>query len=461
MKNMTLKEIAVACGGIYYGDEESYYKQVTSVTIDSRRIQKDCLFIALRGARVDGHMFIPQSIQDGALCAVSEKRIESASYPYIMVNSCAQALKDIAEHYRRSLRLKVVGISGSVGKTSTKEMIASVLAQKYSVLKTEGNFNNEIGLPLTIFNIREDHEAAILEMGISDFGEMERLAKVARPDVCVLTNIGCAHLEQLKSREGILKAKTEMFLYMNPEGDIILNGDDDKLKNFVPANGISPIYFGLDAMLPYHADHIDDQGLNGTSARFSTPSIAFHAHIRIPGEHMVYNALAGIAVGQALGMKEEEMIKGIESLVPLAGRNHLIQTKFLSIIDDCYNANPASMKSSLSVLAKADTRTIAVLGDMFELGPTINELHAEVGAYAAQSGIHVLICIGEHSAYMAKGAANFTGSENAKTAIYYFKTKEEFLEKANTLLKKNDTVLVKASHGMEFPEIVEHLKEMR
>ena len=181
-------------------------------------------------------MFIPQSIQDGALCAVSEKRIESASYPYIMVNSCAQALKDIAEHYRRSLRLKVVGISGSVGKTSTKEMIASVLAQKYSVLKTEGNFNNEIGLPLTIFNIREEHETAVLEMGISDFGEMERLAKIARPDVCVLTNIGCAHLEQLKSREGILKAKTEMFFYMNPEGDIILNGDDDMLASVKPVS---------------------------------------------------------------------------------------------------------------------------------------------------------------------------------------------------------------------------------
>ena len=225
MKNMTLKEIAVACGGIYYGDEDCYYKEVSSVTIDSRKIEKDCLFVAIRGARVDGHMFIPQSIRDGALCALSEKRIEGASYPYIMVNSCVQALKDIAEHYRRSLHVKVVGISGSVGKTSTKEMIASVLGQKFKVLKTEGNFNNEIGLPLTVFKIREDHEVAVLEMGISDFGEMERLAKIARPDICVITNIGCAHLEQLKSREGILKAKTEMFLYMNPNGSIVLNGD--------------------------------------------------------------------------------------------------------------------------------------------------------------------------------------------------------------------------------------------
>ena len=461
MKHMSLKEIAAACGGTYFGSPKTALKEVKSVVIDSRKVEQDSLFIAVRGAHADGHAFIPQVMEAGALCAVSEHKLEHADFPYILVSSSLQALKDIAEHYRRSLDIKVIGISGSVGKTSTKEMIASILSQKFNVLKTEGNFNNEIGLPLTVFRLKEEHEIAVLEMGISDFGEMRRLAKVARPDICVFTNIGCAHLENLKSRDGILKAKTEMLEYMDPSGAIIVNGDDDKLKSFVPANGISPVYFGLDAALPYHADHIDDQGLHGTSARFSTPGISFHAQIRIPGEHMVYNALAGIAVGQALGMKEEEMIKGIESLTPLAGRNHLIQTEFLSIIDDCYNANPASMKSSLSVLAKAVTRTVAILGDMFELGPAINEMHTEVGVYAVQNGIHVLICIGEHSAYMAKGAENFTHSENAKTTVYYFKTKAEFLEKANTIIKKNDTVLVKASHGMEFPEIVEHLREMR
>ena len=455
MKNMTLKEIAVACGGIYYGDEESYYKQVTSVTIDSRRIQKDCLFIALRGARVDGHMFIPQSIQDGALCAVSEKRIESASYPYIMVNSCAQALKDIAEHYRRSLRLKVVGISGSVGKTSTKEMIASVLAQKYSVLKTEGNFNNEIGLPLTIFNIREDHEAASLEMGISDFGEMERLAKVARPDVCVLTNIGCAHLEQLKSREGILKAKTEMFLYMNPEGDIILNGDDDMLASVKPANHIEPVFFGLNPDLAYYADEIENLGLKGTAARFHTPDSEFRAHISIPGAHMVYNALAAIAVGRVMGMNDKEIRQGIESLAPLAGRNHLIETETLTIIDDCYNANPASMKASLDVLSKAGGRTVAILGDMFELGPKEHEMHRETGAFAADAGIDELICIGSLAEDIARGAMEV----NPEMHVHYYETKTEFLENIDPLINTNDTILVKASHAMEFPEIVEVLKK--
>ena len=219
-------------------------------------MEKDSLFIAIRGARVDGHMFIPQTIRDGALCAVSEKRIENASYPYIMVTSCEQALKDIAEHYRKSMNLKVVGITGSVGKTSTKEMIASVLGEKYHVLKTAGNFNNEIGLPLTIFNIREEHEVAVLELGISNFGEMERLAKVARPDICVITNIGVAHLEHLKSRDGILKAKTEIFMYMNPEGSIILNGDDDKLSTVHPSNGIQPVFFGLDENRDFYADQI-------------------------------------------------------------------------------------------------------------------------------------------------------------------------------------------------------------
>ncbi len=466
MKHMSLNEIAAACGGTYHGSPSAALKEVSSVVIDSRKVEKDSLFIAIKGARVDGHDFIPQVMEAGALCAVSEHTLEGADFPYIVVESCLQAIKDIAEHYRRSLDIKVVGISGSVGKTSTKEMIASILSRKFNVLKTEGNFNNEIGLPLTVFRLREEHEIAVLEMGISDFGEMTRLAKVARPDICVITNIGYAHLEHLKSRDGILKAKTEMLQYMNPGGVILFNGDDDKLRGFTPANGISPIYFGLDETLPYHANEIENQGLKGTNAHFHTPDSDFTAHIFIPGEHMVYNALAGIAAGKTLGMDDREIIEGIESLVPLAGRNHLIETVSLSIIDDCYNANPASMKSSLDVLAKADTRTVAILGDMFELGPTINELHAEIGAYAVSLGIDVLICIGEYSRHMTEGAkaaaekgtANNDGKES-KTAVYHFADKASFFKQADAILKKGDTVLVKASHGMEFPEIVEYLQK--
>lgn len=455
MKNMSLQKIAAACGGTYCGSADLSEREVSSVVIDSRKAEKDSLFVAIKGARVDGHSFIPQVMEKGALCAVSEQDLGNVPYPYIKVGSCEQALKDIAEHYRRSLDIRVVGISGSVGKTSTKEMIASVLGQKFNVLKTEGNFNNEIGLPLTVFNIREEHEIAVLEMGISHFGEMTRLAKIARPDICVITNIGVAHIESLGSRDGILKAKTEMFKYMNPEGTIILNGDDDKLRGFVSENGVSPVYFGLDPSCPYHAEKTENKGLRGTDAEFVTPDSRFHAHISIPGGHMVYNALAGIAVGTALGMTPDEMARGIEALVPIAGRNNLIETERWSIIDDCYNANPASMKSSLDVLACADTRTVAILGDMFELGASEKEMHYEVGAYAAEKGISVLICIGGLSAETARGARE--AADGAAMEILHYSTKEDFFKEMNDVLKKDDTILVKASHGMEFTEIVNFL----
>lgn len=456
MKNMSLAAIAAACNGTYHGDESLLTKEVSSVVIDSRKVEKDSLFIAIKGARVDGHDFIPQVMEKGALCALSEKDLGEVPYPYILVEACVPAMKAIAEYYRKSLDIKVVGISGSVGKTSTKEMIASVLSQKYNVLKTIGNFNNEIGLPLTIFNIREEHEIAVLEMGISGFGEMTRLAKMARPDICVITNIGCVHLENLKDRDGVLKAKTEMMQYMNPEGSIIFNGNDDKLRSFVPENEIQPTYFGTEDS-DYHAEDIDNQGLRGTTATFITPESTFRAHISIPGEHMVNNALAGIAVGRALGLNAKEIIAGIEALKPLAGRNHLIETEHFTIIDDCYNANPISMKASLDVLAKADTRTVAILGDMFELGDDEKPMHYGVGKHAAEAGIQVLITIGSLSEDIAKGADDQHKEHPMK--IYHFTTKDEFFASIDNVLEEHDTILVKASHGMAFAEIVDVLEK--
>lgn len=459
MKNMTLREITAACGGTYFGDAASAEKEVSSVVIDSRKVEKDSLFVAIRGARVDGHTFIPKTIEDGALCALSEDNLGNVNYPYILVKSCTQALKDLAEHYRRSLDIKVVGISGSVGKTSTKEMIASVLGQKYSVLKTEGNFNNEIGVPLTIFNIRKEHEIAVLEMGINHFGEMTRLAKMARPDICVITNIGVAHMELLGSRDGILKAKTEMLAYMNPEGTIIFNGDDDKLITYVPENGVKPVYFGLGENASYRAEQIENKGLRGTDATFITPESEFSAHISIPGEHMVHNALAGIAVGYALGMNDAEIKAGIEALKPLAGRNHLIETDTYTIIDDCYNANPVSMKASIDVLAKADTRTVAILGDMGELGAKEKERHYDVGIHTVKAGINVLICIGTLSAELVRGAAETAADSSNENIIeiHHYADKNAFFAEMSSVLKKDDTILVKASHAMAFEEIVNKL----
>ena len=459
MKHMTLSEIADACCGIYCGDPAFLDCEVSSVAIDSRKVVKDTLFVAIKGARVDGHSFIPQVMEAGALCSLSEQDLGDVDYPYIRVSSCTEALKDLAEHYRRSLDIKVVGITGSVGKTSTKEMIASVLSEKYNVLKTEGNFNNEIGLPLTVFNIREEHEVAVLEMGISHFGDMKPLAKIARPDVCVITNIGYAHLENLGTRDGILKEKSSMTDYMNPKGSVIFNGDDDKLKSYTSRDGRTPVYFGLTSSCPFHVENIERKGLKGTYAEFVTPTSRFHAHISIPGYHMIYNALAGVAVGYALGMDNDEIARGIEKLVPIAGRNNLIEAKHYTIIDDCYNANPASMKSSLDVLAYADTRKVAILGDMGELGADELAMHREVGAYAAFKNTDVLVCIGALSKDMAEAAKETVLATEKNMKVFHFDTKEDFYQNMGQILNENDTILVKASHFMEFPEIVKKLSE--
>ena len=451
MKAMSLREIAKAVGGQYFGSQEQLGCNATGVAIDSRKIEEGYLFVPIKGARVDGHTFIPQVMEKGALCTLTEQELESPSYPYIKVESCEQALKDLAEHYRNALDIKVVGITGSVGKTSTKEMIASVLSQKYSVLKTAGNFNNEIGLPLTIFNIREEHQVAVLEMGISDFEEMHRLAKMARPDICVITNIGLCHLENLIDRDGILKAKTEMFDYMQENATIILNGDDDKLIT-VRDKGYEPLYFGLSPELDAYAEDIRSLSLKGTACTLHVGEATLEVEIPIPGHHMVYNALAGALVGRQLGLGADEIQAGIENLVPVAGRNHMILTEKYCIIDDCYNANPISTCASLDVLATADSRKVAILGDMFELGEQEKELHFGVGAHAAEQGIDVIICVGVLSEETAKGA-EFKGAKP-----YHFATKAEFLAEGEKLLQKGDTILVKASHGMEFPEIVEKLQ---
>ncbi len=452
MKHMTLSEIADACCGIYCGDPAFLDCEVSSVAIDSRKVVKDTLFVAIKGARVDGHSFIPQVMEAGALCSLSEQDLGDVDYPYIRVSSCTEALKDLAEHYRRSLDIKVVGITGSVGKTSTKEMIASVLSEKYNVLKTEGNFNNEIGLPLTVFNIREEHEVAVLEMGISHFGDMKPLAKIARPDVCVITNIGYAHLENLGTRDGILKEKSSMTDYMNPKGSVIFNGDDDKLKSYTSRDGRTPVYFGLTSSCPFHVENIERKGLKGTYAEFVTPTSRFHAHISIPGDHMIYNALAGVAVGYALGMNNDEIARGIEKLVPIAGRNNLIEAKHYTIIDDCYNANPQSVSAALEILAKTECdRKVAVLGDMGELGDLTAQAHYNMGALAAMLGIDFVAAIGEKAAMIADGAVDSGGE------AYHFATKEEAIRELTGQLGPNTAMLVKASHAMHFGWIVEEL----
>ena len=362
MKGLTLKEIARVCGGVLHNCGRSQENQeVTAITTDSRKAEPGGLFVAIPGARADGHSFIPQVMKQGALAAISEREIPGAQYPYIQVASSLSAVKEIAKLYLQNLAVPVVGITGSVGKTSTKEMIASVLSRKYRTLKTEGNFNNELGLPLTVFRLREEDEIAVLEMGISDFGEMHRLSRIACPDTAVLTNIGWCHLENLKDRDGILKAKTEIFDFLKENGHIVLNGDDDKLATVQEVKGIRPVRFGLNPEHSCYADEIVSLGFEGTRCTLHTPEGSVQVKIPMPGRHMIYNALAGAAVGQIYGLTLEQIREGIENFQPVAGRFHIIETGTLTVIDDCYNANPVSMEASIHILKDGPGRRVAVL----------------------------------------------------------------------------------------------------
>lgn len=453
MKNMTLERMAQACGGIYHGAEEDKKKEITEITTDSRKAQPGCLFAAIKGERADGHDFIPSVFEKGALCVLSERELPKEQGSYIQVNSTLEALKALAEYYLEQLGIPVVGITGSVGKTSTKEMVWAVLSQKYKALKTLGNFNNELGLPLTVFRLREEDEIAVLEMGISNFGEMHRLAKIAKPDTCIITNIGACHLEFLGDREGVLRAKSEIFDFMKGDGHVILNGDDDKLSEIQEVKGIQPVFFGLDTENQVYADRIRKRGLAGISCRIHGPGVSFDVKIPIPGLHMVYNALAGTAAGLVYGLSAEEIRRGIESLQPVGGRFHIIETEHYTIIDDCYNANPASMKASLEVLQDGVERKVAVLGDMGELGEDEKELHRQVGEYAGTLDLDLCICTGPLCASLAEGIR----SANPSMEVICFPALQDLLKHLPGLLKEKDTVLVKASHFMHFEKVVEKL----
>lgn len=476
MMNLSILEIERACGGTLVQNGVDGEAQVSSVVLDSRQVEQDGVFIATVGERVDGHRFIADVFRQGASLVIVEKTPEQVEAEhgvpasdwksYLCVKDSFQALKDIAEYYRSKLTIPVVGITGSVGKTSTKEFIAGVLAEKYQVLKTEGNFNNEVGLPLTLLRIRPEHEVAVVEMGISDFGEMHRLSKMARPNICVITNIGQCHLENLKTRDGILKAKTEIFDFMAEDAEVCLNGEDDKLRTVTEVKGKKPHFFGLGEFPEeVYADHIKSKGLWGSDAVLhlcgsrQVPA-QVPVEIPLPGVHMVTNAAAAACVAGLLGLTSEQIAEGIAGVSAMGGRNHLIRLPEYTLIDDCYNANPVSMKAAIDLLTMADTCKVAILGDMFELGADSDAMHAQVGAYAAQRGIDRIYCVGENSRHMYEGALQSVRGQEVR----YYVTREELLEDIDknreTILPGGCTVLIKASHGMKFTEVLERLKEL-
>ena len=282
---------------------------------------------------------------------------------------------------------------------------------------------------------------------------MHRLAKIARPETAVITNIGWCHLENLKTRDGILQAKTEIFDHLRENGHIIINGDDDKLSTVGTVHGIKPVHFGLDEKNEYYADEIESQGFRGISCRIHTQQGSFSALIPIPGRHMVYNALAGTAVGCTYGLTLEQIKQGIETLQSVSGRFHIIETGKYTVVDDCYNANPVSMKASLDVLKEAKGRKVAVLGDMGELGTDEAALHAEVGTHAGTCGIDALYCAGPLCEHLAKAAKE----ADPKLEIRHFADRESLMAELPKLLQDGDQILVKASHFMEYGKIVEML----
>ncbi|MBE5958001.1 MAG: UDP-N-acetylmuramoyl-tripeptide--D-alanyl-D-alanine ligase [Lachnospiraceae bacterium] len=454
LKNMTLKNIAAACGGTYYGPKELEQIEITGVEKDSRLIEEGYLYLPFVGNVVDGHEFISQVFEKGALCTLSEKELDIKDKPYILVDSVGVALKQIAAFYREQINTKIIGITGSVGKTSTKEMIAAVLSQKFCVHKTAGNYNNEIGMPLTILQIRERHEVAVVEMGISDFNEMHRLSQVAKPDICVITNIGDCHLENLKDRDGVLKAKSEIFDFAKDDALVVLNGDDEKLATIKPTANRKIVFYGQNSNRSINATNVKSNGILGTTLTINYNGESFDTRIPVAGKHMVNHSLAATCIAKSLGMTNEEIDKGIQSLETIDGRNKIIKNNKYTIIDSCYNANPMSMISSLDVLDETIGRKVAIIGDMFELGDNEEQLHSSVGEYASTKNIDVIICVGRLSKFIYDSIKK-TKKEN----LYYFNDKQELIDNLFNLLKKDDIVLVKASNGMKFKEIVKILSE--
>ena len=455
MKNMTLENIAKACNGEYIGDESLKSNIITGVEKDSRLIEDGFLYVPFAGARVDGHDFINQCFEKGAICSLSEKKLDNVNGPYILVESTAQALKDIAEFYREQLDCKVIGITGSVGKTSTKEIIASVLSEKFSVLKTEGNYNNEIGEPLTVLKIRDNHEIAVIEMGMSGFNEIEYLVNIVNPKIGVISNIGLSHVERLGSREGIFKAKMEITTNFDENSTLIVNGDDDMLATlkgkdlkynlktfgFEKDNTIYCVDFEMN-----DNDTIFNVMIDNKIEKFYIPTV---------GEHNIYNAMAAILVGQTLNLTLDEIRNGLETLEITKSRMDVIKNDNYTVIDSVYNASVDSMRAALKVLNRYENRKVAVLGDMFEMGSFAEEGHREVGKCASEYA-DILIAVGDDAKFMVDEAIkNNMDKENT----YYFKTKEEAIENFENILQKGDAILVKASRGMHLEEVVEFLSK--
>lgn len=429
---------------------------ITGISTDSRKIGAGDIFIPLIGENFDGHDYIAAAFEKGAAAALSQKPVQDfPGRTVIYVESTLKALQALAAWYRGRFDIPFTGITGSVGKTSTKEMVACVLGKRYNVLKNEGNLNNEIGVPLTVFRLEESHEAAVVEMGMSGFGEISALTAIVRPKVGIITNIGISHIEKLGSRQNILKAKLEILEGLQPGGLLVLNGDDSLLNGVKDLLKVRTVSYGLNDGADYQAVNVCSRGINGIDFDIRIKSGEYTVHVPAPGIHNVYNALAAIAAGLELSVPMQDIIGGIAEFRTGRMRMDIISANGLTVINDAYNASPQSVRAALGVLDELEcSRRVAVLGDMLELGEWSEQAHIQTGADAAACKLNYIVTVGPNAANIAKGAVE-AGFSPSRTAS--FSTNDEALEFLNTVLEPGDAVLVKGSRGMKMEEIVREL----
>ena len=449
MKAFTLQEAAAALGL----PQMQAQATLADVCTDTRKIQPGSLFVCLRGERFDGHSFASQAAQLGAAALLVDHPVD-ADVPQLVVTDTGKALLQLAGWYRRRFQLPVVGLTGSVGKTTTKEFIALVLGAKYNTLKTQGNLNNEIGVPQMLFRLEDSHTAAVIEMGMNHFGEISRLTRAVAPTVGLITNIGVSHIENLGSRAGILQAKLEILEGMAPDAPLIVNMDNDMLRT-VKLGDRPLLTFAIDDQsADFTATDIAEQGSTTT---FTVHHSAFTQPVTIPtvGIHNVYNALAAMAVGYVTGVDPAAAASALANYVPAGMRQNLVQVGGVQVIEDCYNASPDSMRAALQTLGKLPVRRrYAVLGAMLELGDYAKEAHTQVGKMAAENGIDGVLAYGADAAYIVE-AAKQAGLENARL----FATKEALAESLAQQVQPGDGVLFKGSRGMHLEDVMHTVYE--
>ncbi|MDO5444729.1 MAG: UDP-N-acetylmuramoyl-tripeptide--D-alanyl-D-alanine ligase [Eubacteriales bacterium] len=475
MFGITVSEAAAVCGGSVFGKNE-YDAELKRIVIDSRDVSEGDLFVAYKGEKSDGHDYIISALKNGAACALAEHlpEITKANFgpdadpfellpgPVIICRDVQEAVEKIAAAFRRKIEIPVVGITGSVGKTTTKEMIAAVLGERFRVHKTAGNLNNTIGLPMSLSCIEPEDEFAVLEMGINHFGEMRRLGKMAAPDIAVFTIIGHAHLEFLGDLNGVLKAKTEMLESMSDDALLVVNGDDKLLRDLKCPQW--KLTFGRSEGCEVRASNVrSTEGFVCCDITYDGKTV--HASIPGFGEHLVYAALAAAAVGFAVGLSAGEIEAGLSGYKTVGRRLAIENTGFVRLIDDCYNANPDSCHSSIDTLSSLPGRHVCIFGDMLELGDHSDSMHLEVGKYAAEKGVDLLLTCGNLAALMAdafnsveKSSVEEKGTTLCRFGASAFPNVEAMTEALPRLLRKDDCVLVKASRGVHLERVSEAIK---